>query len=84
MADPPDADVSVGLQTGQCLIPGVFQVYSSASSCPLALVTVTFCDFEHSSTSCDGKGPLQMMQIARSWRVAIAGLAVGVVGVLGS
>ncbi len=24
-----------------------------------------------------------MMQIARSWRVAVAGLAVGVVGVLG-
>src|ERR1700760_1971604 len=29
------------------------------------------------------EGPTLMMQIARSWRVTVAGLAVGVVGVLG-
>src|ERR1700730_3979086 len=29
------------------------------------------------------EGPTLMMRIARSWRVAVAGLAVGVVGVLG-
>ncbi len=53
VADPPDTDVSVRLQTGQCLIPGVLQVDSSAGSRGFPLVTVTFCDFEHSSTSSD-------------------------------
>jgi Probable lipoprotein LpqN len=57
-----------------------FQVYSRPGCQHVPLVTVGL--YDTTLRSNDREGPTLIMQIARSWRAAAAGLAIGVVGVL--